>query len=454
MLSAERRSLFEKASWVAAPFIVSQFIRLASNVVLAWLLAPQLFGVMLLINTFRTGAELLTDIGIGQSIVSHRLGGQTKFYNTAWTIQIIRGFSLFLIALSLTVPLAKFYENEEFLLLLPAMAPIFLLTGFTSPARFLLQKRLEVRTQALFDLAVGALGAIVQISLAWAIPNIWALIFGSLIATFISMIASYFIMDWRTLRFSLDKSSARSILNFGKWMFISSLVYFLASNFDRLYLAEVIPFSLLGIYGIARIFSDAIMLLFYRISNLIIFPMISLKFDREEDLLRRIKPVRLGLLACVAIALALAVALADELLSLIYDARYQEVGIILTILLFGTWFGILATISDAMMMGIGKPAGVASANTAKLLVIVIGLPLAFSQFEFVGCLFVLVLAESLRYVVLMLGTRRSGLGFSRQDLAMSICFFSLVVILREMTMIVGLTDGLGGWFKQLEALHE
>lgn len=448
----ERRNLLRNAAWVAVPFVSAQLIRLSSSVVIAWFLAPELLGMMLLINTLRTGAELLSDVGVGHSIVNQKRGGEPDFYNTAWTIQIIRGFALFFVVLVVTVPIANAYDDPQLIVLLPAIAPIFLLTGFTSPARFLLQKRLEVRTQSLFDLAIGIFGAIVQISLAWAMPTIWALILGSLIGTAGSMVASYFIMDYRTLRFRLDNESLKLILNFGKWIFASSIVYFLASNFDRLYFADLVSFATLGLYGIARTFADTIMLLFFRMSQMLIFPMISSTVERGRALRHRIMPIRLGVLACVAVILALAIALADEFINLIYDTRYQESGIIMTVLLFGTWFGILAAMADAIMMGIGKPAGVAFANAAKLLLIVIGLPLAFCDFGFVGCLAVLVFAEVLRYAMLVFGKRRMGLGFSRQDLAMTLFFLSLVLVFREMTMVAGLTGGLTGWVEQMEAL--
>jgi len=453
MMVPERRNLLRSATWVAVPFISSQLIRLGSSVVIAWLLAPELLGMMLLINTLRTGAELLTDVGVGQSIVSQKRGGEPDFYNTAWTIQIIRGVALFLVALAVAPPIAKGYDDPQLLVLLPAMAPIFLLTGFTSPARFLLQKQLEVRTQSLFDLAMGIFGTLVQISLAWAMPNIWALILGSLIATAASMVASYFMMDWRTLRFRLNKESLKTTLTFGKWIFASSIVYFLAMNFDRLYFANAVPFAVLGIYGIARTFSDTMMLLFVRISQMLVFPMISSATERGRDLRQRIIPVRFGVLASVAVALAFSIALADEFINLIYDARYSDAGIMMTVLLFGTWFGILAAMADAIMMGVSKPAGIALANGLKLLMIVIGLPLAFREFGFAGCLTVLVLAECFRYVVLVFIKRRIGLGFSRQDIVMTLCFFGLILVFREITMVIGLTDGLRGWAEQLEALH-
>ena len=49
-----RRSLLGAAGWVSATFIAQQTLRLVSNVVLAWLLAPALLGTMLLISIVLT----------------------------------------------------------------------------------------------------------------------------------------------------------------------------------------------------------------------------------------------------------------------------------------------------------------------------------------------------------------------------------------------------------------
>src|SRR5690606_18057748 len=50
-----RDRLGGQALWIAAPFGVNQVVRLVTSVVLARLLAPEMFGIMLLINTLRTG---------------------------------------------------------------------------------------------------------------------------------------------------------------------------------------------------------------------------------------------------------------------------------------------------------------------------------------------------------------------------------------------------------------
>lgn len=450
---SSKLALFGSAGWVTGAFILQQIVRLGTSILLAWLLAPGLLGTMVLINTLRTGVELLTDVGLGQSIVSNPRGNEPAFYNTAWTIQIVRGVALTIIALALSVPVAELYDNAALRYLLPWVAPIFIIAGVMSTSRFLLQKRMEVRKLANFDLGVAIAGAAVQIALAAFSPTIWALIWGLLLSAAITVVASFYIIDWRDHKIMWDKDAAKSILHFGKWIFVSTLIYFLAMNFDRLYFANAIPIALLGVYGIARTFSETGMMLFQRISNLLIFPKISASALRGADLRRSIGPTRMILIIFIATGLAMALAVADAFIYLVYDERYHAAGFFLTVLLVGTWFSTLATISDSIMMGVGKPSGVAFSNGAKLAVIVALLPYLLANYGINAALAVCVLAEIVRYVVLMWQKRSQGIGFARQDIIATVIFILLALLFRELTMLIGLTGGIGDWIIQAQTAH-
>lgn len=445
--------LFGNAGWVTFAFVIQQALRLGSNIILAWLLAPELLGTMLLINTLRIGVELLTDVGLGQSIVNNPRGDEPTFYNTAWTIQIVRGFVLFLLALALTVPVAEIYDNPEMKYLLPVVAPIFIITGVMSTSRFLLQKRMEVRKLASFDLIVAIVGAAIQIALALFSPTIWGLIAGMLASSAFTTITSFFLIDWRNHKLQWDMDAAKSILHFGKWIFVSTVIYFLAMNFDRLYFADAIPIALLGVYGIARTFSETVMLLFQRIGNMLIFPKISASLLRGAGLRKSIGPMRMALLLVLATGLAMGVAVADTFIFLVYDERYQAAGFFLTVLLVGTWFATLATISDAMMMGVGKPSSVALSNGVKLAIIVAMLPFMLVNFGINAALGVFVLVEMVRYMVLMWQKRSQGIGFARQDITATILFLVLALLFRELSAAAGLSGGISAWIAQAGVPH-
>jgi O-antigen/teichoic acid export membrane protein len=90
-----------------------QALRLGSNIVLAWLLFPEAFGLMLLVNVFMQGLQMFSDIGIGPSIIQNKRGNDPDFLNTAWTIQAIRGFVLWFIACVLAWPIAWIFAHND-----------------------------------------------------------------------------------------------------------------------------------------------------------------------------------------------------------------------------------------------------------------------------------------------------------------------------------------------------
>jgi len=64
--------------------------------------------------------------------------------------------------------------------------------------------------------------------LIWAFvrPDVWALVVGSIAATFSNTVMSYFIIEGKRNHFYFDKSVSDEIFHFGKWIFISSIMGF------------------------------------------------------------------------------------------------------------------------------------------------------------------------------------------------------------------------------------
>lgn len=437
--------ILSQVSWVAGSFGLAQLFRLATNVILARLLAPQLFGVMVVVNTLRTGIELLSDIGLGQNIISSRDGDKPQFYNTAWTIQIIRGIVLFLLCAALTGPLAHFYDSSLLYEIMPAICVLFLLTGVQSPSVFLLQKRQAVTRLATYDVIKSAFSAVAHIALAYFYPTIWALVAGLLLSTAFSTASSFFLLDFRSHRLMFDRRHAHEIVKFGKWVFLSSVVFFLAMNFDKLYFAKVVPFALLGIYGIARTFSDLVAMLVQRVGNLLIFPKVANFRDGRDQLRPAIAGLRAKALIGVSTGLSFVVAISDQLIMLLYDQRYHAAAFMLPILMAGTWFSILATMGEAFMLGIGRSIHTARSNLVKLFWLVISVPLAITYLDFTATLCAIALGDLPRYLSLAFSQRAEKLSFLKQDIVFTTIFLMLILVWRLILVQLGLATDFTAW---------
>src|SRR5262249_58146491 len=126
--------LLRGSAWTIGAFGLSQGLRLVTNVVLARLLAPELFGIMVIVNSARIGLELISDVGIGQNIVHNPDAENPDFYNTAWTLQLIRAAGLWMIFAAASIPLAHFYNTPILASVLPVAGLFFILSALQSMA--------------------------------------------------------------------------------------------------------------------------------------------------------------------------------------------------------------------------------------------------------------------------------------------------------------------------------
>lgn len=90
-----RKRALRAGSWNLVSQVASQVMRLGGNLIMARLLLPEMFGVMVIATTVSILLHLLSDVGLRQNIIQSHRGDDPDFLNTAWTVQIIRGFLLF-----------------------------------------------------------------------------------------------------------------------------------------------------------------------------------------------------------------------------------------------------------------------------------------------------------------------------------------------------------------------
>jgi O-antigen/teichoic acid export membrane protein len=438
------KSMIIRLGWTSLGYGMVQGLRLLNNVILARLLAPQIFGLMAVVNAIRTGVELLSDVGINQNIVTNPRGHEPQFYDTAWTLQALRGIGLAVLCVLLAVPLARFFEYPQLAQILPVASLFFVFTGFDSTARGLLQKQLLVSRLVRFEVLVTFIAVVTQVGIALITRTVWALVLGGVVAGAATLIMSYLFIPGMRHRFMIDRQSARELLHFGKWVFLSSIVYFFAMNFDRLYFAKQISLSQLGVYGIARGLADMISLFVLRSSAFVLYPAVAAAGLAPVDLRNRLLRGRRTLLLAAAVAVGIFLATSDLIVGILYDPRYAQAGTILPILSVGVWFGILTLTNDSILMGLARPAYPAISNSAKLLSYVIGVPIAFHYFGFTAAIAVISAGEVVKYVALWALSHKEHLHFGRDDLVLTVVFGFCAVGARELVHWLGWTAGGAG----------
>ena len=279
-MSSEKKLAIKGAIWTIASYGSSQISRFASNLILTRLLLPELFGLVGLAYVFITGINLFSDIGLGPSIIQNKRGDDPQFLNTAWTLQVIRSFFIFICLIIITQQVASFYGEPRLLWLIPVIGINSLIGGFNSTATSSLNRQMAVKRVVIFELGIQIVSTTVMIVWAWFDRSIWAMIVaGGFTGAVIELIWSHFLIRGKSNRFAWDKEAVKEIFSYGKWIFLSTALFFLCSQADRLILRKIFTLTMLGIYGIAFTLGDMPRQIIIAVSGRVIFPSISMLAD-------------------------------------------------------------------------------------------------------------------------------------------------------------------------------
>lgn len=443
--SLERKTV-EGTLLTTISYGISQILRFSGNLILTRLLFPELFGLMSLAQVFLIGLELFSDLGIGVSIVQSKRGDEHRFLNTAWTLQIIRGFLLWICTFIIAFPASQFYGEPKLLWLIPILGTNTLLGGLRSTSVFTINRHLHVITQTIFELLNQIVVLSVMIGWALVSPTIWAMIVGNLCAGIFSVIYSYF-LD-RNLydesfrhRFLIEAEAFREIFNFGKWIFLSTMIFFLSSQTDRLILGRLFPIELLGVYTIAFTLANIPTEIHNAISSKVLYPAFSKMASlSRRDFREKLVSYRWYIVIPMAIFLGLLAGLGDLIVSFLYDERYQQATWMFSVLVLGVWPKILMQSVDKSLLAYGKPKYQTMASLSTFIWLIVSIPMAFnSALGELGALLAIASSGIPGWLAISFGLWREKFLALGQDIIATLTLALTLVI----TLLLRFSAGLG-----------
>jgi O-antigen/teichoic acid export membrane protein len=394
--------IFRAASMSLVAQILSQAIRLCSNLIMTRLLAPEMFGLMSVVLAIQVTLGLLSDFGLRPAIIQSRRGDDPVFLNTVWTIQVLRGIGTLvvciIIAAALYIAAVLGWFKPDSALASPQLPPVLVVAAlagvigsFQSSNYVSASRNLNLRAVIIIDLISQVAGLLLMIAVGYLTGSIWSIIAGSLLTVVVSTAMSHINLPGISNRLLLDREAIAEIFKFGVWILLSSTLFVVAANLDRAYLAVAISATLLGVYAIALNLYQAIDGLISRLFDAVVLPALSeaarTSPERLREQVRRLKlPFDIWYLGTAGLLYILA----PGIIQVLYDDRYHEAGTLLQILSFGL-ISVRFNIFNTAYVAIGKPEYWAAINAVKLVSIAILLPLLFNAYGLEGAIYAVAL---------------------------------------------------------------
>jgi len=339
--------------WAVGASFFQKSLSFGTMIILARILNPSIFGLFALAFVAIDGLGLFKSMGFDSALIQ-RKDNIEKAANTAFFIIPALGILLFII-LAVSAPyIGNFLNSQEAIPVMRALGLIFVFSCFSMVPKALLQKEMRFAKLALFETISAVIYSLVSISLALSGFGVWSLVIGYLAKTMMVMVLVWYFSKWKP-RWQFDKKIAKQMFHFGRFVFLSSLVYFLRMNLDNVLVGKFLGVAMLGVYALS--FSISNMLIDHISGKMerVIYPAYSKKQNDTIDLKNAFLEV-LKVVSFIALPFTFFLyLLRTELIYTIYGSKWLEVIPIIQILIWSGLFRMLATSAGALFMAKGKP---------------------------------------------------------------------------------------------------
>jgi lipopolysaccharide exporter len=235
--------------WSLTSRFSTRALVLIELVIVARILSPDDFGLLGMAILAMAVFQVFTETGFKDAIIQNK--NDVKGYlNTAWTTLIVRGIIIYAIVFFSAPYVGLFFGEPRAGLILQVIGLTVVLDGFQNIAVVLLRKELEFQKQFVLNLGGTLPSFILTVLLAFILKNVWALVYGSIIGEVGTIFVSYLIHPYRP-RLEFNKLKAKEMFVFGKWILAATIVIFIATNGDNIFVGRYLGAFALGLYALA-----------------------------------------------------------------------------------------------------------------------------------------------------------------------------------------------------------
>jgi O-antigen/teichoic acid export membrane protein len=337
--------------WAGLAQFTCLAIRLVNNLILARLLAPQIYGVLGTATAVITTLGWFSDLGVQPALIRHPNGMRREFLNTGWWINLSRGLLLMVITAGLGYPLSRAYGQ-------PVLLPVFLvlslqpaLAALRSPGMPRLRRTLNYRALFVDEVTQVLVVVLTSLGLAWAFRSLWAIVFGGLAGTVAGVVISYVLCPLAPI-WSWDKTAFQEIAHVSRQIFVNTMAMAAWLNLDRVCGLWFVDEATLGCYFIALNLIVVVQGLVTRGCD-VYFSLLSRCTDLDQRARWHHRVSDLVSIRGMPV-LAVGIVAAPAVISTLYDPRYAPARILLGIVLARFMFSSLASVQYQYLLSLAE----------------------------------------------------------------------------------------------------
>lgn len=316
------RNVFSNLIWRFAERFLARGISLIVQIILARLLAPEVFGIVALVMTFTTILQVFVESGFGTALIQKKDADDLDF-SSVFYFNVFSCLLLYALLFLFAPLISRMYSNPELTEVVRVLGLIIVISGVKNIQQAYVARNMIFK-RFFFATLGGTLGAaVIGIFLAAKGFGVWAYVIQYLFNNFVDTVILWLTVKWRPkAMFSMER--LKGLFSYGWKLFASSLLNVV---FDRLR-TFIIPLrystSDLAFYDKGNTFPNFIVENVNSSIDSVLLPALSKEQDSRTSVLSMTrKAVRISSYCIWPLMIGLA-ACAKPLISVIYTEKWLE----------------------------------------------------------------------------------------------------------------------------------
>jgi len=188
----------------------------------------------------------ICDFGVGAAVVQGRTLAREQI-GQLHGFAVLLGLICAVAAAAIAVPVAAFFGQPTLKQVIPVMALGFFVGSFRIVPTAMLSRQMRFRRLAFIDAAEALCTLVTSVALAVAGKGYWSLVIAGVVSRALASALAVQSSPQRILPPTPVRHIARS-LQFGAWVVVSSLAWYLYTNSDRVVVGRLLGDAALGAY--------------------------------------------------------------------------------------------------------------------------------------------------------------------------------------------------------------
>lgn len=236
--------------WSAITEVAARLVSPISTMILARLLTPDAFGVLVTVTMVISFAEIFTDAGFQRYLIQHQFDSEEDLYKSTtvafWT-NLLFSILIWLIIIFFSSNIAHLVGNDGYGLVIAVSCICIPLEAFSSIQMALFKRALDFRTLFMVRAVGLIIPLLVTVPLAFITRSYWSLVIGMIAQNSCNAIILTVKSKWKPKWF-YSFQLFKHMFSFTMWTMVEAITVWLTGYLDIFIVGTMLNTYYMGIY--------------------------------------------------------------------------------------------------------------------------------------------------------------------------------------------------------------